>query len=71
MKRDNSGTRHPGHIIQISGLEKFKSRVYYKDFKFDIDDSINMDYVFKGENSARDCDWYYTSNNIYRIFRNM
>lgn len=43
VKRDNSGDRHPGHIIQISSLEKFKSRVYNKNFKLDIDDSINID----------------------------
>lgn len=43
LKRDNSGDRHPGHIISISGLEEFKSRVYYKKFKLDIDDIISID----------------------------
>lgn len=43
IKRDNSGERHPGHIIQISGLDGFKSRVSNKNFKLDIDDSINID----------------------------
>lgn len=43
MKRDNSGERHPGHIMQLSGLEEFKSRVYNKNFKLEIGDSISMD----------------------------
>ncbi|MBU3144702.1 AAA family ATPase [Clostridium sp. CF012] len=43
IKRDNSGDRHPGHIILISGLEQFKSRVNNKNFKLDIDDSISID----------------------------
>lgn len=43
MKRDNSGERHPGHIIQISGFEGFKNRVTNKNFKLDVDGSINMD----------------------------
>lgn len=42
-KRETSGERHPGHIIQISGLEGFKNRVTNKDFKLAIDDSINID----------------------------
>jgi len=41
--RDNSGKRHPGHIIQINGLEEFKKRVYNKNFKLDIDGSTNID----------------------------
>jgi cytidylate kinase len=43
VKRDNSGERDPGHIIRISGLDEFKSRVYNKNFKLDIDGSINID----------------------------
>lgn len=43
VKRDNSGERHPGHIIHISGLEGFKNRVTNKNFKLDIADSINID----------------------------
>lgn len=42
MKRDNSGDRHPGHIISISGFEEFKSRIYSKNFKLDINDSISL-----------------------------
>ncbi|MCB2312587.1 hypothetical protein LGL55_14970 [Clostridium tagluense] len=43
IKRDNSGDRHPGHIILISGLEEFRIRVNNKNFKLDIDGSISMD----------------------------
>lgn len=43
IKRDNSGERHPGHIIQINGLEGFKNRVTNKNFRLDVDDSINID----------------------------
>ncbi|MEG1254274.1 AAA family ATPase [Clostridium sp.] len=43
IKRDNSGERHPGHIMLISGLEEFKIRINNKEFKLDIDDSINID----------------------------
>jgi Predicted kinase len=43
IERDNSGKRHPGHIIQISGLEEFKKRVTNKNFKLGIDDCINID----------------------------
>ena len=43
IKRDNSGDRHPGHIIRISGLEEFKNRVTNKNFRLDIDGSINLD----------------------------
>jgi cytidylate kinase len=43
IKRDNSGERHPGHIIQISGLEDFRIRVSNKNFKLDIDNSISID----------------------------
>lgn len=43
IKRDNSGDRHPGHIIAINGLEDFKSRVYSKNFKLDIDECISID----------------------------
>lgn len=41
--RDNSGDRHPGHIITINGIEDFKTRVNNKNFKLDIDDSISID----------------------------
>ncbi len=41
--RDNSGERHPGHIVEINGLEEFKKRVYSKNFKLDIDGSTNID----------------------------
>jgi len=37
IKRDISGERHPGHIIHISGFEEFNTRVYNKNFKFDIE----------------------------------
>lgn len=43
IERDNSGERHPGHIIQISGLEEFKKRVTNKNFKLKIDDCTNID----------------------------
>ena len=43
IERDNSGKRHPGHIIQISGLDEFKKRVTNKNFKLKIDDCINID----------------------------
>lgn len=43
LQRDYSGTRHPGHIIQIGGLEGFKNRVTNKNFKLEIDGSINID----------------------------
>ena len=43
IHRDNSGERHPGHIIQISGLEEFKKRVTSKNFKLTIDDCITID----------------------------
>jgi cytidylate kinase len=39
IERDNSGGRHPGHIISINGLEEFKIRVNNKNFKLDIDGS--------------------------------
>jgi cytidylate kinase len=42
-KRDNSGERHPGHIIEINGVEEFKKRVYNKNFKLDIDGSTNIE----------------------------
>ena len=41
--RDDSGERHPGHIIQIRGLEEYKKRVYNKNFKLDIDGSRTID----------------------------
>jgi adenylate kinase family enzyme len=41
--RDDSGDRHPGHIILINGLDEFKTRVSNKNFKLVIDDSINID----------------------------
>jgi deoxyadenosine/deoxycytidine kinase len=43
IERDNSGKRHPGHIIQISGLDEFKKRVTNKNFKLKIDNCINID----------------------------
>lgn len=43
IERDNSGKRHPGHIIQISGLDEFKRRVTNKNFKLKIDNCINID----------------------------
>ena len=43
IERDNSGKRHPGHIIQISGLDEFKKRVTTKNFKLKIDDCIDID----------------------------
>ena len=43
-KRDDSGQRHPGHIIQINGLEEFKNRASSKNFKLDIGDTtIDID----------------------------
>ncbi|MGH4120355.1 AAA family ATPase [Clostridium sp.] len=43
IERDNSGKRHPGHIIQIGGLDEFKKRVTNKNFKLKIDNCINID----------------------------
>jgi deoxyadenosine/deoxycytidine kinase len=43
IERDNSGERHPGHIIKISGLDDFKKRVTNKNFKLKIDDCINIE----------------------------
>lgn len=43
IKRDNSGSRHPGHIVLINGLEEFRIRVNNKNFKLDIDDSSGID----------------------------
>jgi predicted kinase len=43
IERDNSGERHPGHIIKISGFDEFKKRVSNKKFKLKIDDCINID----------------------------
>ncbi|WP_346931221.1 AAA family ATPase [Clostridium sp.] len=43
LKRDNSGERHRGHIINISGFDEFKNRVTNKTFKLQIDDCINID----------------------------
>lgn len=43
MERDNSGERHPGHIITINGFEEFKRKACSKNFKLDIDDSITVD----------------------------
>ena len=41
--RDNSGDRHPGHIIQIGGLEEFKSRVCGGNFKLDIEGCVTLE----------------------------
>ncbi|WP_164880597.1 AAA family ATPase [Clostridium manihotivorum] len=43
ISRDNSGERHPGHIISIQNLEQYKERVNNKDFKLDIDDGKRID----------------------------
>ncbi len=43
IERDNSGERHPGHIIEINGLDEFKKRITNKNFKLKIDDCINID----------------------------
>lgn len=45
VERDNSGERHPGHIIQISDVETFRSRLNSKNFKLGIEDckTINLD----------------------------
>ena len=43
IHRDNSGDRHPGHIVGISGLEEFKKRVTSKNFCLRIDDCITID----------------------------
>jgi deoxyadenosine/deoxycytidine kinase len=42
-QRDNSGERHPGHIINISDFDQFKNRVLNKNFKLDIADSITIE----------------------------
>ncbi len=43
LKRDNSGERHRGHIINISSFDEFKNRVTNKNFKLQVDDCINID----------------------------
>ena len=43
IERDNSGKRHPGHIIKIGGFDEFKKRVTNKNFKLKIDECMNMD----------------------------
>jgi deoxyadenosine/deoxycytidine kinase len=43
MNRDSLGHRHPGHIIYINGYEEFKNRIYNKNFKLAIEESISVD----------------------------
>lgn len=43
IERNLSGNRHPGHIRKLNGFEDFKNKIVNKDFKLDIEESINID----------------------------
>lgn len=43
INRDNSGSRHPGHIKLKLGFEEYKTAINSKKFKLNIDSSTNID----------------------------
>lgn len=43
INRNLSGNRHPGHIRDINGIDDFKNKIINRNFKVDIENSINLD----------------------------
>lgn len=41
--RDSSGKRHPGHLRMSEGFEEYEKMMENKNFKLDIDGSVNLD----------------------------